>query len=57
MPGDTASELEYTILGALRDAREKPVRGREYFHTHVLPVILDLVDNHPLIRDETLAAL
>jgi len=50
LPGDTAPALEQTILAALRDARERPVRGREYFHVRVLPVVLDLVDHHPAIR-------
>lgn len=50
LPGDTAPVLERTILAALRDAREKPARGREYFPTRVLPLVLDLVDNHPALR-------
>jgi hypothetical protein len=35
----------------LEDAGEEPVRGREYFRDCVLPLVLDLVDNHPQIRD------
>ncbi|MER7477452.1 GIY-YIG nuclease family protein [Streptomyces sp. NPDC126510] len=50
LPSSVAPELEQTLLAALRDAGEKPVRGREYFATRVLPVVLDLVDNHPAIR-------
>lgn len=50
LPGDAAPELERNILAALRDARERPVRGREYFPARVLPLILDLVDNHPAMR-------
>lgn len=50
LPGTVASELERMILGAMDDARIKPVRGREYFPESALPVILDLVDNHPAIR-------
>lgn len=46
LPGDVAPKLERTILAALRDAREEPVRGREYFPARVLPVVLDLVDGH-----------
>ncbi|MFF4146893.1 hypothetical protein ACFY0A_37460 [Streptomyces sp. NPDC001698] len=46
LPGDVAPKLEQTILAALRDAREEPVRGREYFPARVLPVVLDLVDGH-----------
>lgn len=50
LSGDTAPVLERTILAALGDVREKPVRGREYFPARVLPLVLDLVDNHPAIR-------
>lgn len=50
LPADVAPELERTVLAALRDAREAPVRGREYFHGRVLPLVLDLVDNHPALR-------
>lgn len=46
LPEDTAGKLERTILAALRDAREQPIRGREYFPARVLPVVLDLVDSH-----------
>lgn len=49
LPGDTAPELERTIVAALKDAREKPVRGREYYPAHVIALVLDLVDNHPAI--------
>lgn len=44
LPGDLAPRLERTIRAALEDAREAPVRGREYFPAHVLPLVLDLVD-------------
>lgn len=50
LPGDVAPWLERTIIAALRDAREKPVRGREYYHVRALPLVLDLVDNHPAVR-------
>lgn len=50
LPRGVAVELERTILAALRDAREEPVRGREYFHSRALALVLDLVDNHPDIR-------
>lgn len=50
LPQDTARELERTIASALRDVKENPVRGREYFHARALPLVLDLVDNHPAIR-------
>lgn len=50
LPGTDAPDLERAVLGALRDAREEPVRGREYFPVRVLPVILHLVDHHPAVR-------
>lgn len=51
MPQGVALTLERTILAALRDAKEEPVRGREYFPARVLPLVLDLVDNHPAARE------
>lgn len=45
-----APALERQILHALRNAGETPVRGREYFPGHCLPLILDLVDNDPDVR-------
>lgn len=42
--GDLAPRLERTVLAALREAREAPVRGNEYFPTRTLGLILDLVD-------------
>jgi hypothetical protein len=50
LPGNTAPELERNIIAALRDAREEPVRGCEYYHVRALALVLDLVDNHPAIR-------
>lgn len=50
LPADTAPELERTIIAALRDAREAPVRGREYYQGRALALVLDLVDNHPDVR-------
>ncbi|MEU1919326.1 hypothetical protein ABZ742_04035 [Streptomyces albogriseolus] len=44
LPGDMAPRLERAVLAALRDAREAPVRGREYFPARVLGLVLDLVD-------------
>lgn len=44
MPGDLAPRLERAVLAALRDAREVPVRGREYFPARVLGLVLDVVD-------------
>ncbi|WP_331746823.1 hypothetical protein [Streptomyces sp. NBC_00842] len=50
LPDGIARELEDTLRAALRDAREEPVRGREYFPARALPLILDLIDHHPAIR-------
>lgn len=50
LPDGVAPELEGCVKAALRDAGEKPVRGFEYFPVRVLPVVLDIVDNHPAIR-------
>jgi hypothetical protein len=50
LPQDVAPMLERQILSALRDAGERPVRGREYFPLRVQPLVLDLVDSHPVIR-------
>lgn len=44
LPGDLAPRLERAVLAALRDAREAPVRGREYFPARVLGLVLDVVD-------------
>ncbi|MGJ3558829.1 hypothetical protein ACR6C2_07570 [Streptomyces sp. INA 01156] len=56
LPDETARELENNIKAALRDAREAPVRGAEYFSDRALPLVLDLVDNHPVIRQITQVA-
>lgn len=50
LPDGVAPELERMVLAALRDVRETPVRGKEYFPARVLPLVLDLVDNHPAVR-------
>ncbi|MGY5034357.1 hypothetical protein ACWC9U_26570 [Streptomyces sp. 900116325] len=50
LPADAAPELETMIGAAPLDAGEAPVRGREYFSERSLPVVLDLVDNHPAVR-------
>ena len=44
LPSDLAPRLERAVLGALRDARETPVRGVEYFPGRALGLILDVVD-------------
>lgn len=44
LPDDLAPRLERAVLAALRDAREAPVRGREYFPARVLGLVLDVVD-------------
>ena len=46
LPGDLAPTVERAVLAALRDAREEPVRGREYFPARVLALVLDVVDSH-----------
>ncbi|WP_405425547.1 hypothetical protein [Streptomyces erythrochromogenes] len=56
LPGETAPRLERTILAALADAGEAPVRGREYFPGRALALILDLIDNHPDVRGLTSSA-
>jgi hypothetical protein len=45
--------LERALLYALRDVGETSVRGREYFPSRVLPLVLDLMDNHPAVRPAT----
>lgn len=50
LPDGVARGLENNICAALRDAREAPVRGLEYFSARALPLILDLIDHHPAIR-------
>lgn len=50
LPAGVAPALERNVLTALRDAREKPVRGREYYDARILALVLDLVDNHPAVR-------
>jgi hypothetical protein len=44
LPGDLAPRLETAVRAALREAREAPVRGREYFPARVLGLVLDVVD-------------
>lgn len=44
LPGDLAPRLERVILNALQDAGEVPVRGREYFSSRALGLILDIAD-------------
>lgn len=44
LPGNLARQLERAVIAALREARESPVRGTEYFPTRTLGLILDLVD-------------
>lgn len=46
LPGTMAPDLERAVLSTLRFAGEMPVRGREYYHAAVLPVVLDIVDNY-----------
>ncbi|MER6975700.1 hypothetical protein [Streptomyces carpinensis] len=53
LPDGVARGLELNILAALLDAGERPIRGQEYFPDHTLALILDLVDNHPAIRPQS----
>ncbi|MBT3161524.1 hypothetical protein HTV80_00145 [Streptomyces sp. Vc74B-19] len=53
LPGETAPQLERNIMATLDAARVPPVRGREYFPEAALPIVLDLVDNHPALRRTT----
>lgn len=48
LPAGVAFELESSVLATLRLAREKPVRGKEYFDDRVMGVVLDIVDNYPI---------
>lgn len=48
LPDGAARSLEKDILATLRLAREKPVRGREYFDARVLATVLDVVDHYPI---------
>ncbi|MGW3971218.1 hypothetical protein ACWEFD_18200 [Streptomyces ardesiacus] len=41
-----AVDVERTILGELRAAGERPVRGREYFPAQALPLVLEILDDH-----------
>lgn len=50
LPIDVAPDLERATKAALRLARERPLRGREYFGAHVLGTVLDIVDNYPIPR-------
>lgn len=52
LPDGVARELEDNVKAALRDAREEPARGVEYFPLRVLPLVLDIVDHHPATRPE-----
>jgi hypothetical protein len=53
LPAGTALELERAALHGLRAADVTSVRGREYFPLRVLPLVLDLIDNHPAVRPAT----
>lgn len=51
LPGTVAPDVERHLIATLRDAGIAPVRGKEYFPAHALPVILDIVDHHPDLRE------
>ncbi|MEV5131047.1 hypothetical protein AB0K87_11140 [Streptomyces sp. NPDC053705] len=48
LPDDVARPMECDVIATLRLAREKPVRGREYFDSRVLATVLDIVDHYPI---------
>jgi hypothetical protein len=50
LPNDVAPRLERAVLAALRDAREEPVRGVEYFPASALGLVLDVVDGWTGVR-------
>lgn len=47
LPGETAPQMERDVLAALQRAGERPVRGREYYADHVVPLVLEIVDSYP----------
>ncbi|MFG3091639.1 hypothetical protein ACGGAI_28860 [Streptomyces antibioticus] len=47
MPDRAAFELERIILATLDAVGIKPVQGREYFPDVALPIILEMIRNHP----------
>ncbi|WP_407842143.1 hypothetical protein ACE1OC_43105 (plasmid) [Streptomyces sp. DSM 116496] len=49
LPDGIALEIENSIRLALRDAKETPTRGREYFPGRCTGLILYTIDNHPAI--------
>jgi hypothetical protein len=49
VPEGVALEAERAVRAALRLAAAKPVRGREYYDSAALAVILDVVDNYPAL--------
>lgn len=48
LSGDTAPLIERRVLSVLKLAGEQPIHGREYFNSHVLPTVLDIVDHYPV---------
>jgi formylmethanofuran dehydrogenase subunit E len=51
LPGNTAPDIERDILATLKLSGELPVRGREYHDISALAIVLDVVDNHPSLKD------
>ncbi|HMH94739.1 MAG TPA: hypothetical protein VK586_27100 [Streptosporangiaceae bacterium] len=45
LPATVALDMENAVKAALADAREMPVRGREYFDISCLALILDVADS------------
>jgi hypothetical protein len=47
LPGTTAPEIESAAIAVLKLAEIKPIRGREYYDSSALALVLDVVDNYP----------
>lgn len=45
LPGTAAPDLERSVLAALRLAGERPIKGREYYDSSALALVLDVADH------------
>jgi hypothetical protein len=50
LPDGVAYQLERDLIAALREAGEVPVRGREFFHGRVQPLVVRLIDTRLACR-------
>ena len=50
LPDTMALDIENTILAALADAGERPLRGKEYFDISCLALVLDVADGFLMTR-------